>query len=65
LINTTKVKTSPIDITIDGICGRLKFIAATEKEARLSKIQGRPYSAGEVENETIDIGMEAMHTIRR
>jgi hypothetical protein len=52
-------------MTIDGICGRLRFIAATEKEARLSKIQGSPYTAGEAENETIAIGMETRQTTRR
>jgi hypothetical protein len=52
-------------MTIEGICGRLRLIAATEKEARLSSIQGSPYSAGEEEKETIARGTEPRKTIRR
>src|SRR5882672_11016802 len=65
LISTTNVKTSPIEITIEGICGRLKLIAATEKDARLRRIQGSPYSAGKAEKETIAIGIETRQITMR
>jgi hypothetical protein len=65
LIKTTSVKTSPIDMTIEGICGRLRLIAATEKEAMLSSTQGNLYCAGEAEKERTAMGIERRPTPKR
>jgi len=52
-------------MTMDGICGRLKLIAATENDAKLSRIQASSYFAGEAEKDAIDMGIEERHTQMR
>jgi len=47
-----RVNTSPIEIIIEGICGRLRLINATAKEARVSSSQGSRYDPGSVNDAT-------------
>jgi hypothetical protein len=52
-----RVNTSPIEIIIEGICGRLRLINATAKDARVSSSHGSRYEAGTSINDATATGI--------
>jgi len=52
-----RVNTSPIEIIIEGICGRLRLINAIAKDARVSSSQGSRYDAGAAVNDATATGI--------
>jgi len=52
-----RVNTSPIEIIIDGICGRLRLINSTAKDARVRSFQGSRYDAGVEVNDATATGI--------